>query len=57
MVTFFKRGDADMVSIKTDNSTVVELIATDEHKSKYEDDWLKYKPAPLKVKKAKKKDS
>ena len=39
---FFERDGVDFISIKIDASTAVDLIATEEHKVKYNSEWIAY---------------
>tara|TARA_R100001377_G_scaffold75525_1_gene52102 strand:- start:188 stop:436 length:249 start_codon:yes stop_codon:yes gene_type:complete len=39
---FFERDSINYISIKIDASTAVDLIATEEHKLKYNSQWIAY---------------
>jgi len=39
---FFERDGINYISIKIDASTAVDLIATEEHKLKYNSQWIEY---------------
>ena len=39
---FFERDGVNFISIKIDASTAVDLIATEEHKLKYNSQWIEY---------------
>ena len=39
---FFERNGINYISIKIDASTAVDLIATEEHKLKYNSEWIAY---------------
>jgi hypothetical protein len=39
---FFERDGINYISIKIDASTAIDLIATEEHKLKYNKEWLEY---------------